>query len=83
MSKFWSNTKQDGGYFAKRILKNDISYAQIFNESDGGGTLFYNKLYITFEKTIMEYVYKFTLNTKKTKKQSLVLRYMIKVQTMV
>lgn len=44
MSKIWSNTKQDGsGYFTTRLVNADNSYAQIFNESDGGGTIFYKK----------------------------------------
>lgn len=44
MSKIWSNTKQDSsGYFTTRLVNADNSYAQIFNESDGGGAMFYKK----------------------------------------
>lgn len=41
--KLWSNTKDDGtGYFQTKYLHDDGSYAQIWNESDGGGSQYFN-----------------------------------------
>ena len=44
LSRIWSNTnKEVSGYFKTRFTNPDGSYAQIWNESDGGGSLYENK----------------------------------------
>ena len=44
LSRVWSNTnKEVSGYFKTRYTNADGSYAQIWNESDGGGSLYENK----------------------------------------
>lgn len=44
LGRIWTNTdKEVSGYFKTRYTNADGSYAQIWNESDGGGSLYENK----------------------------------------
>lgn len=43
INNIWSNSTMDGGTFETKYTANDGSYALLFNESDGGGTQYYNK----------------------------------------